>query len=128
MTLLYRAVIQRTHHDLKRKLKVSGKVYQLLSLLVGEGSALSEDDEDEIEYEGRNGPHGKAVDLLLFKLMQLKHPDWFEGFLTGLKQVAPTLVPVVTDARDKLQQEHWFVSISVVPASQGENSVSGTYQ
>ncbi|XP_072038756.1 uncharacterized protein [Amphiura filiformis] len=118
LTLLWRAVLKRTHQDLKRTIKAS----QLLLYLVGEESQLSEDDEDEIETKEKLEGRRKAVDLLLFKLMQLKKPDWCKGFLAGLQQEAPSLVPMVTDARDKLLQEKWFASIPAQNASEQQSA------
>ncbi|XP_072049730.1 uncharacterized protein [Amphiura filiformis] len=114
LTLLWRAVLKRIHQALKRILKAS----QLLLYLVGEGCLLSEDDEDEIETKEKLEGRRKAVDLLLFKLMQLKKPDWHKGFLAGLQQEAPSLVPIVTEERDKLLQETWFESILAVSISE----------
>ncbi|XP_072021126.1 uncharacterized protein [Amphiura filiformis] len=114
LTLLWRAVLKRTYQSLKRTVKPS----QLLLYLVSEGSLLSEDDQDEIETKEKLEGRRKAVDLLLFKLMQLTKPDWYEGFLAGLQQEAPTLVPIVTEARDELLQEKWFASIPVMSSRQ----------
>ncbi|XP_072039196.1 uncharacterized protein [Amphiura filiformis] len=120
LTLLWRAVLKRTHQDLRRTAGI--KASQLLLYLVGEGSMLSEDDEDEIETKEKLEGRRKAVDLLLFKLTQLKKPDWHKGFLAGLQQEAPSLVPMITDARDKLLQEKWFASISAVSASEQQSA------
>ncbi|XP_072049954.1 uncharacterized protein [Amphiura filiformis] len=123
LTLLWRAVLKRVHQALKRTIKAS----QLLLYLVGEGCLLSEDDEDEIETKEKHDGRRKALDLLLFKLMQLKKPDWHKGFLAGLQQEAPSLVPIVTEERDKLLQETWFESILAVFISE-QHSTSGRYQ
>ncbi|XP_072039212.1 uncharacterized protein [Amphiura filiformis] len=123
LTLLWRAVLKRTHLDLKRTIKAS----QLLPYLVGEGSLLSEDDEDEIEIKEKLEGRRKAVDLLLFKLIQLKKPDWHGRFLAGLQQEAPSLAPIVSEARDKLLEEKWFASIPVVSASE-QQSATGRYK
>ncbi|XP_072020123.1 uncharacterized protein [Amphiura filiformis] len=117
LTLLWRAVLKRTHQSLKRTIKPS----ELLLYLVGEGSLLSDDDQDEIETKEKLEGRRKAVDLLLFKLMHLTKPDWHESFVAGLQQEAPTLVPIVTEARDELLQERWFASIPVMSSPQGQN-------
>ena len=111
MLLLWRAVLKRIHKDLRREVKASRLVIYMMGVKE-EGSFLSEDDEEEIEAKEKAEGRLKAVDLLLLKLMQLKQPGWHEGFLTGLTQEKPKLVPVVRKVRDDLLQEKWFSHMS----------------
>ncbi len=106
MTLLWRAVLKRTHQALRRTIKAT----QMFAYLVVDDSMLTDDDEDEIETKERHEGQRKAADLLLFKLMQLKKSDWHQGFLAGLQRVFPELVPVVSKARGDLLKEDWFAS------------------
>ena len=112
LLLLWRAVLKRIHKDIRREVKASQLVIHLLGT-EGNGSFLSQDDEDEIEAKEKAEGRRKAVDLLLLKLMQLKKPGWHEGLLTGLTQQNTKLVPVVRKARDDLLKEKWFSHISV---------------
>ena len=120
LLLLWRAVLKRIHKDLRREVKASRLVIYMLGVQE-EGPFLSEDDEDEIEAKEKAEGRRKAVDLLLLKLMQLKRPGWHQGFLTGLTQETPKLVPVVKKVRDDLLKEKWFSHMSASsPETQNE--------
>ena len=113
-------MLKRIHKDLRRKVKAS----RLVIYMVG---VLSEDDEEEIDAkEKAEGRQKAAVDLLLLKLMQLKQPGWQEGFVAGLSQEFPTLVPVVTEARGDLLKETWFSHMSV-SSTENQHKCTGEY-